>query len=72
MSLKWRTFKWSSEAKDKAQVHVVIIGFSQTDSTDKKIFDGDNVIEAKNINAYLIDGPNFLLKHEAHLYVLNC
>ncbi|MBQ7196681.1 MAG: class I SAM-dependent DNA methyltransferase, partial [Synergistaceae bacterium] len=61
INFAWRTFKWSSEAKDKAQVHVVIIGFSQIDSPVKKIFDGENVIEASNINAYLVDAPNVLI-----------
>ena len=57
-----RTFRWSSEASDKAHVHCVIIGFSQSANNGKRIiFDGDNVIEAKNINAYLIDAPDIFI-----------
>jgi len=58
----YRTFVWSNEARGKAAVHCVIIGFSQTSSTRAKlIFKGDTIVNAKNINAYLLDGPNYLI-----------
>ena len=58
----WRTFKWSSEANEKAHVHVVIIGFSQAPNDNKKIiFDDENKIEAQNINGYLVDAPNVFI-----------
>jgi len=56
-----RTFSWSSEAKGKAAVHVVIIGFSLLNKDTKKIFhysdlNGEATISnARNINPYLID-----------------
>ena len=53
-----RTFRWDSEASIKAHVHCVIIGFSFKDKKDKLLFDNDEVIKAKNINAYLIEGPD--------------
>ena len=56
-----RTFRWDSEAAIKAHVHCVIIGFGfedKKDNKDKLIFDGDQVIKAKHINAYLIDAPD--------------
>jgi hypothetical protein len=62
-----RTFSWSNEAKGNAAVHCVIIGFANYDSTDKIIFDYENVkaephqVSAKNINPYLIDGKDILL-----------
>jgi hypothetical protein len=34
-----RTFTWASEARGKAHVHVVIIGFAAFDSTNKRIYD---------------------------------
>jgi hypothetical protein len=34
-----RTFAWASEARGKAHVHVVIIGFAAFDSTNKRIYD---------------------------------
>lgn len=53
----YRTFKWNSEAKNKAAVHCVIIGFSAADnSKNKVIYDNDTKIIARQINPYLIDG----------------
>lgn len=56
----WRTFRWDSEASEKAHVHVVIVGFSTAEaSTSKLLFDGEEAfVEASNINAYLLDGPD--------------
>ena len=53
-----RTFRWDSEAKIKAHVHCVIVGFSYEDKKDKLLFDNEEVIHANHINAYLIDGPD--------------
>jgi len=58
-----QTFKWSNEAKGKAAVYCVIIGFSLTDRDKKYIYQYANVAGeptetlAKQINAYLIDAP---------------
>ena len=53
----YRTFKWNSEAKDKAAVHCVIIGFSVLDnSKNKVIYDNETKIIVQQINPYLIDG----------------
>ena len=51
------TFKWSSEAKGKAAVHCVIIGFSASRGGERAIYDGEARIVAKNVNPYLVDGP---------------
>ncbi|SMF97908.1 Methyltransferase domain-containing protein [Methylomagnum ishizawai] len=62
-----RTFQWSSEARGKAAVHCVIIGFALHDAIDKRIFDyqtvqsDPNEIKAKNINPYLIDADDLVL-----------
>ena len=55
-----RTFRWDSEANLKAHVHCVIIGFSCSENKKKKmIFLNENqCVEAKNINAYLLDADN--------------
>ena len=60
----WRTFRWDSESSDMAHVHCVIIGFSCQDETKKKtIFDENgNMIEAKNINPYLLDAHNIFVE----------
>jgi hypothetical protein len=63
-----RTFQWSSEARGKAAVHCVIIGFSLHDIADKRIFDYESpqaeahAMKAKNINPYLVDGPDVFIK----------
>lgn len=49
INFAYRTFIWNSEAKDKAAVHCVIIGFSLMKNT-RKIYDGNSVKEATNIN----------------------
>jgi hypothetical protein len=62
-----RTFKWTNEARGKAAVFCVIIGFSFVNKTPKTIFEYDDVrsephrIVAKNINPYLVDAANVLI-----------
>ena len=63
----WRTFKWANETTDKknmAAVHCVIIGFSVVENSKPKIIfvNEDEKIEAKNINGYLIDAPNIFIE----------
>src|SRR6185437_3642567 len=64
-----RTFKWSSEARGKAAVHCVIIGFALHDAAHKTIYDYASIdgephaIAAQSINPYLIDAPNVLLEN---------
>jgi hypothetical protein len=62
-----RTFQWSSEARGKAGVHCVIIGFALHDAIEKRIFDYEtpqaepHEIRAKNINPYLVDAPDLVI-----------
>ena len=59
----WRTFIWDSEASQKAHVHCVIVGFSMCHSEHKRrIYDKNKVIDASNINGYLIDGENVFIE----------
>ncbi|MGI6400509.1 MAG: class I SAM-dependent DNA methyltransferase [Thermoguttaceae bacterium] len=54
----YRTFIWGGETRDKASVHCVIIGFSgQNNAAKPRIFDGDKIEYAEQINPYLIDAP---------------
>lgn len=62
INFAYRTFKWDSEASLKAQVHVVIVGFSLINKIDKHIFDGEIIQKTDNINAYLVSGPNVFIK----------
>lgn len=59
----YRTFKWSSEAKEKAAVHCVIIGFSTADTNREKYIYTSGTIghPAQNINPYLVDAPDILI-----------
>lgn len=62
-----RTFKWTNEAKGKAAVYCIIVGFSTQDRKDKRIFVYEDIkgepheIKAKNINPYLVDAANVLI-----------
>ena len=63
----YRPFKWRNEGKDVAQVHVVIVGFGCGDKSGKMIYhvsDKDTLTAsaAANINAYLMDAPDALVK----------
>lgn len=56
-----RTFRWLNDAKGRAHVFVVIIGFGLTDSKNKFVFDYETPdaepikTKAKQINPYLVD-----------------
>ncbi len=56
-----RTFIWSSEAKTKAAVHCVIIGFSQFHRAKKYIFESSQKRIVDNINPYLIEGEDVIV-----------
>jgi len=62
-----RTFKWNNEARGKAAVHCVIIGFALFDANRKRLFDYQtptsepHEIETKNINPYLIDTADIVI-----------
>ena len=57
-----RTFKWESEARGKAHVHVVIIGFGAFDTSSKRIYDYEEksvtMSPARNISPYLLEGSD--------------
>ncbi len=60
-----RTFSWESEARGKAHVHVVIIGFGHGECQDKRIYEYENgsvtVSHPRNISPYLVEGPNMAI-----------
>lgn len=56
-----RTFRWDSEATQKAHVHCVIVGFSFSNNPHKYIFDGSSRQEATHINAYLADADDVFI-----------
>ncbi len=66
-----RTFQWNNEARGNAAVHCVIIGFGLADVLKKLIFDYESpkadpsVIEAANINPYLVDAPDVVIANRS-------
>lgn len=57
-----RTFRWDSEAKSKAHVHCIIVGFGFGEPKNPVIFnEGGHPVPAKNISSYLIDAPNVVV-----------
>ena len=56
-----RTFVWSSEAKAKAAVHCIIVGFALFERSQKIIFNANQKQVVKNINPYLLDGENIIV-----------
>ena len=62
-----RTFSWVSEARGRAHVHVVIVGFGLTDGSDKPIYDYDvdpqsaSISRVSNINPYLVGGADLVI-----------
>ena len=62
-----RTFQWSNDAKGKAAVHCVVIGFSKIEASRKYLFDYDDVrgipqrVSVKRISPYLIDSDEIII-----------
>ena len=59
INFAYQTFKWNSEASEKAAVHCVIIGFSTDDIKNKYLFtSGGQMQKVSNISPYLFEGDN--------------
>ncbi len=62
-----RTFSWTNEARGKAAVQCVIIGFGLQDVADKTIYEYADIKgepharKASNINPYLVDASNVVV-----------
>lgn len=67
-----RTFKWTNEARGKAAVFCVIIGFGLFNVSEKHLFDYEtpisepHEIKGKNINPYLIDTDDLIISRRHH------
>ena len=63
-----RTFSWSNEARGKAAVHCVIVGFGMQDRPGKVIYEYSDIkgpptaLQANHINPYLVDFADVLLE----------
>ena len=64
-----RTFAWESEARGRAHVHVVIIGFKRGNCVNKRIHDyetasnGPTVATVRSISPYLVEGGDTVLSN---------
>lgn len=59
------TFLWTSEAKDKASVMCVIVGFSHANRSDKKLFTDSQLKKVDHINGYLKPAPDVFIKNRS-------
>ena len=60
----YRTFRWDSEASQKAHVHCVIIGFSSAANPKEKVlYSGGHAQIVHNINGYLVDADNVFVEN---------
>ncbi len=59
----YRTFRWDSEAKAKAHVHCVIIGFSVAPNGAKRVlYTGGRAQVVSHINGYLLDADDVFVE----------
>jgi hypothetical protein len=66
ITFAWKSFKWSNEARGKATVHCVIVGFSEAGVVGRKrIYDEETITDAKSINGYLADAPSVFIQSRA-------
>lgn len=63
--IAYASFKWGNSAKSAAAVTCVIVGMidqHQSSNNIKRIYSDGLEIEANNINPYLVDAPNVIVK----------
>jgi type I restriction-modification system DNA methylase subunit len=61
INFAYQTFIWNSEAKEKAHVHCVIIGFSKENIKKKKLYNSGGYEIVKNISPYLTNASNLFV-----------
>lgn len=63
INFAYTTFRWESDSNGMAHVHCIIVGFALEADDNKYLFNAEGVAsDAKNINAYLVDGPNVFVE----------
>jgi hypothetical protein len=64
-----RTFKWTNEARGKAAVYCVIIGFANFDTDKKWLYEYEDIkgepheLKVRNINPYLVDADDMVIRN---------
>ncbi|WP_017379029.1 DNA methyltransferase [Paenisporosarcina sp. TG-14] len=67
-----QTFKWTNEARGKAAVYCVIIGFSNHNDLTKSLYSypdisrDPTVLSVKNINQYLLDAQSIFIEKRSN------
>ncbi|MDO5037686.1 MAG: methylase [Tissierellia bacterium] len=61
INFAYRTFAWESEATNKAQVHCVIVGFSNFNRINKTIIENSLAKKVSWINGYLLEAGNIFI-----------
>ena len=65
INFAYTTFAWTSEARGKAHVHCVIVGFGLCEKPEKRLFDEQEgqltVHSVRNINPYLVEGNDIVI-----------
>lgn len=62
INFAYQSFKWTNNAKGNAGVTVIIVGLRNKSNSTKYLFNGKLQTEAKNINPYLVDASNIVVK----------
>lgn len=62
INFAYRTFVWNSEAKERAAVHCVIIGFGFKNRVNKVLFEEARPFYVDKINGYLVNADNIFIK----------
>ena len=65
INFAYQTFKWNSEARGKAAVHCVIVGFSLFKRGEKLLFIENECSVVENINPYLIAYKDIIIDARA-------
>jgi len=62
----YQSFKWINNAKGNAGVTVIILGLRNTSTQSKYLFKDKFKQEVKNINPYLVDASNIVVKGKSN------
>ena len=72
INFAYRTFKWNSEAKEKAAVNCVIIGFSPIERKTKTLWSESGIYkEVLKINGYLLESDNIFIEKRSKPLIKN-
>ncbi|MEY9634094.1 hypothetical protein ABIF66_002323 [Bradyrhizobium japonicum] len=62
----YEPFHWSNNAAKNAGVTCTILGLRRRTKEKKSIFSEDSIRLVRNINPYLVDGPNLIVETRSH------